>query len=64
MVTAFVGENTVCVEHVKEEETIQCVAFLLRRYKVTIDCVRVRNYFSFLCRKVSFRSNFLNYYSK
>lgn len=64
MVIAFVGENTVYVEHVKEEETIQCVVFLHYIYKVAINCVKVRNHFSFMCRKVSFRSNFLNSVSK
>ena len=64
MVTAFVGENTVYVEHVKEEEMIQCAVFHHCRYKVTIDCVKVRTYFSFLCRNVSFGIYFLNHYSK
>lgn len=47
MVTAFVGENAVYIEQVANQETIQCAVFLRDKYKVAINCVKVRNYFSF-----------------
>ena len=47
MVTAFAGENAVYIEPVAKQETIQCAVFLRDKYKIAINCVKVKNYFSF-----------------